>query len=154
MVLKAFTEYTQPPLEVQYEPGGKVYRIPPVTIEGGAIIRAQAADPAGFLDQHAGKPEDWLYRLILGPVWDEMVADGVPEVFAVRVYLTALTDHLNGRDAAEKIFAEGIDPKVVAVLLETQRKAPPKVSARSTRTGAATTTRSRARGSGTTKPRT
>lgn len=148
MVLKAFSEYTQPPLEVQAVPDGKVYRIPPVTIEGGAIIRAQAADPAGFLDQHRGKPEDWLYRLILGPVWDEMVADGVGEQFAVRVYLTALTDHMSGREAAERMFAEGVDPLALAALLEAvqpaeQPTARP-VSKRSPRTGAGSKTRSRA----------
>jgi len=149
MVLKAFTEYTQPPIEVQYEPGGKVYRIPAVTIEGGAILRAQAADPAGFLEQHRDKPEHWLYRLILGPVWDEMVADGVSELFAVRVYLTALTDHMAGREAAERMFAEGVDPLALAALLETvaPQEESPTVSPepkRSPRTGSGNPTRSRA----------
>jgi hypothetical protein len=142
MVLKAFTEYTQAPLEVQYEPGGKVYRIPPMTIEAAAFIRAQAADPDAAREAAKGKPDDWITRIVLGPLWDEMIADRVPATFADRVYLTALAEHTGGREYAEHIFAEGVDPLVLKAYLEGQT--PLQDSKPSPRTGTATRTPSRA----------
>lgn len=147
MVLKAFTEYTQGPLEVQYEPGGKVYRIPPITIEAAATLHAQAADPDAAIEAAGDRPSDYMPRLVLGDLWDEMKADKIDAKFADRVYLTALADFQGGREYAEHMFAEGIDPKVVQTFLEGRQqqspKAPP-VPKRSPRTGAAGKTPSRA----------
>lgn len=143
MPLKAFTEFALAPLEVQYEPGGKVYRIPPITIEAAATLQATAADPAAALASAADLAKDAMQRLVLGPLWDEMIADGVPIAFADRVYLTALADFQGGRGYAEHMWEEGVDPKVVKAFLEGQTPKPP-ASKPSPRTGTASATRSRA----------
>lgn len=149
MVLKAFTEYTQGPLEVQYEPDGKVYRIPPITIEAAAIVHAMAADPDAPVPGLDPDDDYAMQRLVLGPLWDQMIAEKVPAFFASRVYLAALADFQGGREYAERIFMEGPDPKALEEFLQsrTARQESPKASPepkRSPRTGSGNPTRSRA----------
>lgn len=141
MPLKAFTEFTAPPLEVQYEPGGKVYRIPPPTIEAAATLYAAAADPEAARKAAEGQPADTMPRLVLGPLWDEMKTDKVSAAFADRVYLTALADFQGGREYAEHLWEAGVDPKVVQAFLEGQQAPKRAASTRSRRTGSANATR-------------
>ncbi len=143
MVLKAFTELTEP-LEVQYTPDGKVYRIPPVSIEVGVKIVDVQANPEEYID----RPGTWFASLVLGPLWDELDADRAPGSFRDRILLTALAEWNAGRDAAERMWEQGVDPKALAALrdkvladIKAQAEAMKRpASKRSPRTGAAAKT--------------
>jgi hypothetical protein len=63
-----------------------------------------------------GKPID-INRELLGDLYDEMVADGVPYEALVLAGQTATHDFLYGREAAEAYWNSGGDPKAVAEAL-------------------------------------
>ncbi|UFS58929.1 DUF7426 family protein [Subtercola endophyticus] len=58
---------------------GKVYTPPPILIETGAKLNALIRGDDGH-----DESVEALWRLLLGPVWDEMVADGVSAKSAER----------------------------------------------------------------------
>jgi hypothetical protein len=79
-------------------------------------------------------------RLLMGPVWEEMKADGVSLDAMKRAAFTCLVDFRMGRDDAEAYWNSGIVPG----------EAPAPKGATSTSTGAASTTKPPASTSGTT----
>jgi len=86
-----------------------------------------------------------LTRALLGPLYDEMVADGVPYAALALAGQVATHDFLYGRDAAEALWNSGGDPKAVAESLSGD-------NIFSRNTGAANTTKRPASTSGT-RPR-
>lgn len=121
--------------------GGKKYTIPPMSFAAGARINGLFGDAPEKLSD-----EDY-FRLLLGPVFDEMVADGVPAKAINRAGMAALADFRETRSVAEATWATGGDPK--ALMEYAKAQAPNRASRRSMSTGAATATRSRASTSGT-----
>lgn len=127
---------------------GKKYTLPQVTIPAGIEL-------AGI---YSGKDKSWakkdgveLYKLVVGPLWDEMIADGVPLDFATRVALAAIADHLYGRDMAVIAWETGSDPKALQPYLARRAaEAGNRASRRSTSTGGAKKTPSPASTKGTT----
>lgn len=95
--------------------GGKTYQLPPISAELGP--RLQALWSAGLAFAGGGKPaagdmvvlddaaEQDLYPEILGPVYVEMQADGVPWAAIKHAAMTAFVDAVVDRDTAEKFWA-------------------------------------------------
>lgn len=134
---------------------GKIYRVPPTDGETGiwcqrlmstAVAVANGGDmPADMpkLD-FEGEDEIALYQRLLGPVWDELHADGVSWPRIMLIAQTAFIWAGSGRTIAEEYWnSGGTDPKA----LTPNRKA--RRSAGTTSTGAAGTTRKPASTSGT-----
>lgn len=142
MALREYTEFAEP---LRFPINGKVYTAPEVTIELGIRLNGIAD---GTADQDMPMLE--LYKLLLGPVWDEMIADGVALNAASRAGMTVMNDFLYGREYAETIWETGLDPKAAAAL--TAARSGNRASRRSTSTGKARRTRSQASTSGTTSP--
>ena len=170
----AFNAYQafQGPIELPI--GGKTYTLPSVSAAVGVRVtliaerssevltiaarneeaRAKAAangEPEPELEEvpdfeieGVDKIED-LNKELLGPVYDKMVADGVPYEALVMAGQVATHDFLYGRAAAEAYWNSGGDPKAVAETL-------PAANVFSQSTGAENTTPTQASTSGT-KPR-
>lgn len=141
--------------------GEKTYPVPAVDVPTGQRLAEILSEPDKA--EHKKLTGIDLYKLALGDVWDEMVADRVPYTDACRVGVAALArEHLLLADssadrwehsvsAARAILESGTDPKALIAWAEqnppadggeaTPRKTPP---------AAASTTRKRASGSGTT----
>jgi hypothetical protein len=144
--LSAYETFAEKPLA--FPINGKTYTLPPVGIEAGIEF-------AGIM---SGKNKAWakkegveLFKLVLGPMWDQMIADGVPLDAATRVAMTAIADHQYGRDIAIIAWETGADPKALEPYLtaraaETTNRA----TRRSPSTAGATKTPSPARSKATT----
>lgn len=162
----------QGPIELPI--GGKTYTLPSVSAELGVrltLIAERSAeiltiaarnDEARAKAAEAGEPEpeleplpdfeiegidkvDDMNKALLGPLYDQMVADGVPFEALVMAGQVATHDFLYGRAAAEAYWNSGGDPKAVAETL-------PAANVFSQSTGAENTTPTQASTSGT-KPR-
>jgi hypothetical protein len=84
---------------------GKEYTLPAVTLSDGLKIHASRNNGAALEYQE-------LYRIILGDVHEQMLADHVPGDVVDRVFLTAYTDFTSGRDSAEEVWQNGV-PKAL-----------------------------------------
>lgn len=101
---------------------GKQYRIPPVDVETGALIRLGADDDPAVSVPAIELLNTDFYRRMLGGVYDEMNTDRVPLAAVDRAAVTALTDHQHGRVAAVAMWETGADPEALAaVMAATQR---------------------------------
>ncbi|WP_350347262.1 hypothetical protein ABIQ69_11535 [Agromyces sp. G08B096] len=127
--LREYTEFSDGPL--QFPIRGKVYTAPEIDIPTGMRLNGIVE---GTADQDMNSVE--LGQLILGPVWDEMIADGVPLAAATRAVSVAMADFLYGREYAQAYWETGNDPKALE-----KRLAPNRASRRSTSTGGARKTR-------------
>lgn len=147
MPLKAYEEFAQEPLA--FPIGGKVYTVPPLGFTDGITLqRVISGEPTELTDA----PVEDGWKLILGPVFDEMVADKVPMEAIARAGFTAMTDFQFGREAAERVWESQLDPKALA---EAVTAASSLADSRpSSSTGAARKTRKRATTTGTTSPTT
>lgn len=115
--MKDYLEFAVGPLRLPVN--GKLYEIPPVNIATGLLLRKAVVDnEQAAIEELAGGDEEAAYRRILGPVYDEMKADGVPFAALDRVYLTAITDHQRGRLIAETVWELGHDPKAIEGLMQ------------------------------------
>jgi len=161
----AFEDYEKVADPLVLPIAGKKYRIPEVGLKDGlkfnldaeATAKAQeavaAAEKAGDAEAAAKAAEqippqmgdEEFLRMFLGSAYDEMVADNVPGPSALRAAITAMTDFQKGRQMAEIMWATGGDPKAIQKYLQPNRAA-----RRSTSSGAAKRTPSRASSSGTT----
>jgi hypothetical protein len=95
--------------------GGRVYVIRPVGIRtGGLLRRAADGDAAALAELDTGEA---YYRAILGPAYDQMLADDVPAASVDRAAITALADFTQGRAAALVAWKTGQDPKVLAAAM-------------------------------------
>ncbi|OZB79732.1 MAG: hypothetical protein B7X41_19050 [Microbacterium sp. 14-71-5] len=88
---------------------GKQYTIPPVSFAAGVKIN-------GIVDGTEKMGDEEFYRLILGSVFDEMLADKVPMAALDRAGKAALADFQYGRGMAEIMWKTGGDPKAVESL--------------------------------------
>jgi len=142
MPLSDYESFAEEPLV--FPIGGKKYTLPPLGIEEGLLL---AGIISGRDKRFAKKSTDELWKLVLGPLWDEMVRDGVPMGAVTRVALAAVAENVYGRETAIKAWETGADPEALAAYLSKEAASTP-----STRTGGAKKTPSRASTSGT-RPR-
>lgn len=88
---------------------GKQYTIPPVSFDAGVKIN-------GIVDGAEKMGDEEFFRLILGDVFEQMLADKVPAAAINRAGQTALADFKFGRGMAEIMWKTGGDPKAVESL--------------------------------------
>lgn len=111
--LSDYNKFSEGPLV--FPINGKKYVLPEVSIPDGLALAGAIAGK----DKAAGrKSGESMWRLILGPLWDEMIADGVPLAAATRVGITALADRQYGREFANVTWETGADPKALQPYLE------------------------------------
>lgn len=140
MPLKAYEEFAAEPLA--FPIAGKTYTVGPVGFREGIKLQRVLVGEDDSLDD---APAEEAWRLVLGPVYDEMVADNVPIEALSRAGLAALADFRFGREAAERTWESGLDPKALEAAVAAAAKAqsladsPPSPS-----TGSGTKTRKRA----------
>ncbi|MFC7880492.1 hypothetical protein ACFUVV_01190 [Streptomyces sp. NPDC057376] len=130
----------------------RVYRIPSPTAEAGLRVEAITKAAAALFLGGAAPDEEMLnddeerdlFRLVLGPVHDEIAADLSWTRFR-HVAMTTMVWVLNDRDTAAKFWSSGGDPSLLAPnrAARRQQKSAPSASA------AASGTRSRGSTSGT-----
>jgi hypothetical protein len=149
MPLKAYEEFAQEPLT--FPISGKAYVVPPLGFTDG--IRLQRV-LAGEDESLNNAPAEDGWRLVLGPAFDEMVADKVPLEAIARAGFTAMTDFQFGREQAERVWEAGLDPKALAEAVTAAREALDEASTQSSSTGAANGTRKRASSTGTSSRKT
>jgi hypothetical protein len=106
--------------QIPVEIGGKIYLVPPMSIgsslELGKAFAGDEEAQAKFDD-----PETF-YRAVLGPLFDEFIADGVPAAAVDRVHLTAIQDWAHGRIAAESFWQLGPDPEIHREYVDATRR--------------------------------
>lgn len=141
-MLKPYEEFAQEPLE--FPIGGKVYRLEPYDIPTGLKLTKVITRQD---EEFAQLPPEELYKLALGNLWDQMVADGVSLAAVSRCGLTAISDFQYGREMAEAAWEKGADPKAISAYLMRNL---PRAGRRSQSTGGASKTPSRARSKATT----
>jgi hypothetical protein len=144
MALKDYEELAQEPLAFPFK--GKLYTMQPHDIPTGIKLTTVLA---GGDPEFSARPVQDLYELLLGPLWQEMLTDGVPLAFASRCGMTAMADFQFGRTMAEAAWEAGADPKAMSAYLVKQL---PRAQRRSLNTDAANSTPSPGSTSGT-KPR-
>lgn len=105
--MREFTEFYDGGLVFPY--GGKEYAAPEITIEMG--MRLNGITNEG---QESGLSSVELVKDLLGPVYDEMVADRVPLAFLNRVFAAIVADFQYGREYANVLWETGGDPKAMA----------------------------------------
>ena len=114
---------------------GKEYTLPVISMEQGLNLQAAIAEgiTAGELAAH-----------LLGPVLEQLAADGAAPALIERVTLVALSEWKFGRAAAEEAWR---DPKAPLAMIQVLREA--YAAAQTTPTAAETTTPPPASGNGT-----
>ena len=147
MALRAYEEIAPEPLA--FPIGGKVYVVGSPGYKTGLKLQELVS---GEMDAEAefGDDPEGLFRLILGPVFDQMKTDNVPGEALARAAFTCLTDYKFGRAAAEQVWESGIDPKALAQKM--QEMAAERQSSTAPRAKATTRSRSTASASRTRKP--
>ncbi len=143
--LSDYSKFAEGPLV--FPINGKNYTLPPLSIPLGIEI-------SGIV---AGTDKKWqkkngveFFKFILGPLWDELVADGVEMPAMLRVGVAAFAEYTDGRDLAIAAWETGADPKAIEPymrLLEARKgnrasrrssgtggaiKTPPRVSTKAT----------------------
>ena len=130
--------------------GGKAYEVPAVPGRDGLwaqklLAEVERAKDAGQAD--AGKLDDGderlLYQRMLGPVFDEMLTDGVSWQRISHAAMTVFFWTTADRDTAEKYWTAGGDPERLG------SAGSPNRASRRASAAAANTTRKRASTSGT-----
>ncbi|MCC2033066.1 DUF7426 family protein [Microbacterium allomyrinae] len=128
--MREYTEFADGALVFPYK--GKKYAAPEIGIKLG--LRLNGITNNGE-EQDLDSVE--LFKLVLGPVWDEMIADGVPLTFATRAGATMLADFQFGRAYAEAMWETGGDPKAMTEYMKARGN---RATRRSKSTGGATKT--------------
>lgn len=123
---------------------GKDYTVTPLGIDAGLKV---AGVVGGTDKSYNKKPAEDLFKLVLGDVWEEMRADGVPLEAAWRAGMAMVIDNKEGRVAAEAIWDTGLPEALAAQMAANQN---PAGSTRSRSTAPAGKTPSRVRTSSTT----
>jgi hypothetical protein len=126
---------------------GKSYEIPLVTVEGRMKWEAVQADVPEGEDPPTPLTDDEFEHIFMGDTIDQMRADNVPDLAISRALSTAFTYAVAGKDTAEIFWETGGHPKALKAYVNAHL--PNRASRRSQSTGAANTTQSQRRGSGT-----
>ncbi|MFK0217948.1 hypothetical protein ACIQWN_07095 [Streptomyces vinaceus] len=125
---------------------GRLYAVPAPSAEIG--LRTQALIHAAAVAADGGRPDEQvlgdaaerdLYRDVLGPAHDEMIADGVKWPTLKHAAITAMVWIAQDKTAAERYWTAAGDPSRLA----------PNRAARRSQSGAASSTPSRGSTSGT-----
>lgn len=146
----AFKDITQIITPLQLPIAGKTYTVPPVGYADGLRMQAALLPDA----EDTISDEEFL-QIFLGPALEQLRADDVPPQYVTRAAMAAHTEWATGsRSTAEVMWETGGDPLELeawkaAQLRSKPQDRQPKASTRSTATGAARKTRSRASGTGT-----
>lgn len=147
MPLRAYEEFAPEPLG--FPIGGKVYTVQPVGYREGLriteMIQARSTKDEEELNNEFPESTEDLWRMVLGPAYDEMKADNIPSDALARAGFAAISDFQFGRDVAESVWESGLDPKALAENMTArvqQKDAPDSTPSRSTASG--TPTRKRA----------
>lgn len=140
MPLQAYEDLVADPLV--FPIGGKLYTPAPLGIQAGLRL---AGVIKGDDDSLKDAPMTDLWKLVMGGLWDEMVADNVPAEAVARVGMTVLADHQYGRATAVAMWETGADPEALAARAAanqvtsrpskssaTARKTPSRVSTKTT----------------------
>jgi hypothetical protein len=135
--------------------GGKTYRVPSPSAEDGLRVQtittlaARLLSGGEAIDTEAldDDEERDLFQLSLGPVYDELLADGVSWSALRHVGLTAMFWITNGVETAQTYWKAAGDPSLLAPNREARRKA------KKTGSAAASKTPRRGSTSGTSAPR-
>lgn len=132
--------------------GGKKYAIPPVGVKDGVRLQLAVAETDEKMDKAPDADlasidspisNEELAGIMLSPaVLKQMRDDNVSAKAILRATLTALADHHYGRELAEIVWKHGSYPEARAASTAASGAA----TKPRTRTGAASTTRSRASG--------
>jgi hypothetical protein len=115
MALSAYESFADEPLV--FPIGGKNYICKPVSIPAGRKLVGLINGKDKAFEK---APSEELWKLVLGDLWDEFEADGVPMEAAVRAGVTALADWQYDRSTAEAAWEAGADPKALQEYLERQ----------------------------------
>lgn len=90
--------------------GDKEYTLPTVGLADALRLRSilnGEAEDAKWSD---------LFDILLGDVYPQLKADRIGTATSDRVFFTALADAQQGREAAEKVWENGIPPEWLALL--------------------------------------
>lgn len=107
--------------------GDKEYTVQPVDYETGLSLLATGTSKSPIKRNTEDRE---LFKLVMGPAWDEMLADGQPYPVVFRAgmatvqYQTALVSGLDCEQAvtlAEAVWESGLDPEAVAAALAAQQ---------------------------------
>ena len=92
--------------------GGKEYVIPELGYTEFLLMQKIRTGETPPEIEGMDAVESW--RLAMGTAWDDMTADNVPGEAIARAGLATLAFFEVGREAAEAIWENGIDPKAMA----------------------------------------
>jgi len=147
--LRDYSAFAEKPLS--FPINGKNYTLLPLSIDAGIELAGIVSGKDKAFRKREGVE---LWKLLLGPLWDEMVTDGVPLDAATRAGLTALAEYQYGRDVAEATWEAGADPNRLAAYM-TQKAAAQgnRASRRSNSSGGAKKTPPQASTKATSSPR-
>ena len=109
MALKPYEQVA--PEGLVFPIGGKTYAAPPISLKVGALL---ATAMEGGAAETLAEESRSLWQMVLGPVYDEMLADDVPAEAVGRAGFCVLVDFQAGREAAERVWESGIDPEARA----------------------------------------
>lgn len=146
MPLKAYEEFAKEPLG--FPIAGKVYTVPALGFTDGILLqRIVAGEQTAFTDA----PVEDGWKLVLGSAFDDMVTDKVPMEAIARAGFAAMADFQFGREAAERVWESGLDPKALAAAVTATAR---QDSPRSSSSDEVSVTPSPASSTGTTSPKT
>lgn len=111
--LTDYSEFAEGPLE--FPINGKRYVLPELGIEEGLELSGIFSGKDKTFRRKEGVE---LFKLLLGPLWDQMIADGVSLAAATRAGMTALADRQYGREMAKVAWETGADPKALEPYLQ------------------------------------
>jgi hypothetical protein len=91
--------------------GGKLYTLAPLGIKTGMRLAGVIAGDDKSLND---LPAQELWRIVLGPLWDELLADDVPSEAVARAGMAAMADFQYGRAVAVAMWETGDSPEALA----------------------------------------
>ncbi len=100
--------------------GGKIYEIPEIGYLDGLKLLSLIAHADELSEAESA---DVVWKLAMGSAFEQMKADNVPAGALARAAFCTLTDFQYGREAAERLWETGIDPKVLSEAIQASRAA-------------------------------
>lgn len=131
--------------------GGTKYEVQPISYADGLTLVAVGNGDSEDITPES--PDEVLYRLCMGPTWQQMLDAGCPYPVMVRGGLAAVQfqsalvagiDCDTAVQIGESVWESGIDPEMLAAILTAANPKQPETSTPSTSTASASKTPSRA----------